>query len=99
MILPRPVQAPCIFLVGWLAFWGSLPFPAPLLGQTSAQPASGWTCTSNPVLSSGERKKSAPRGKHPLPSEPLPACIEMKGEPLEIQETLQAAVRFEVARA
>ena len=93
MILPRCFQGPCVFLVSWLALWGSPLFPASLLGQSSAPPATGRTCTANPVLSSGGKKKNAPRSKHPLPSEPLPACIEMKGEALEIQETLQAAVR------
>ena len=93
MILPRRVQTPCVFLVSWLAVWGSPLFPTPLLGQASAPSTSGRTCTANPALSSGGRKKNAPRSKHPLPSELLPACIEMKGEALEIQETLQAAVR------
>jgi hypothetical protein len=89
MVLPRP----CVFLVSCLAVWCSPLFPAPQFGQTSAPPASGRICTSNPVLSSGGRKKNAPRSKHPLPSEPPPACIEVKGEALEIQESLQAAVR------
>ena len=93
MILPRCFQGPCVFLVSWLAIWGSPLFPAPLLGQSSAPPAPGRTCTANPVLSSGGRKKNAHRSKHPLRSEPLPACIEIKGEALEIQETLQATVR------
>ena len=93
MMLPRCFQGPCVFLVSWLALWGSPLFPAPRLGQSSAPPATGRTCTANPVLSSGGKKKNAPRSKHPLPSEPLPACIEIKGEALEIQETLQAAVR------
>ena len=93
MIVPRRVQAACVFLVSWLAVWGSPLLPTPLLGQASAPSASGRTCTANPVLASGGRKKNAPRSKHPLPSEPLPACIEIKGEALEIQETLQAAIR------
>ena len=93
MILPRSVQGHCLFLVSWLAIWSFPLFPAPLLGQTSVPQAPGRTCTANPVLSSEGRKKNATSGKHRLPSEPLPACIEMKGEALEIQETLQAAVR------
>ena len=93
MILPRCFQGSCVFLVSWLAIWGSPLFPAPLLGQSSAPPATGRTCTANPVLSSGGKKKNAPRSKHPLPSEPLPACIEIKGEALEIQESLQTVVR------
>ena len=93
MILPLRVQGPCVFLVGWLAVWCSPLFPAPPLGQTSVSPASGRSCTANPVLSSGDRKKNSARDKHPLLSAPLPSCIEMKGEALEMQESLQAAVR------
>jgi len=33
MVFPRRVQAPCFFMMSWLAVWGSLPFAAPLLGQ------------------------------------------------------------------
>jgi hypothetical protein len=59
----------------------------------SAPPVTTRTCSANPVLGPSGKKKSAPKTKHPLPPEPLPACIEVKGEPLEIQEALQAVVR------
>jgi hypothetical protein len=93
MTFPRRFQAPSAFLTSCLAVWGSPPFASPMLGQTSGASAPGRTCTENSVPSSLGTKKNAPRSKHPLPSEPLPACIEMKGEALEIQESLQAAVR------
>lgn len=93
MILWRRAQGPCVFVVIWFAVCGSPLFPASLLGQASTPSSSTRTCTANPVLSSGGKKKNASRSKHPLPPEPLPACIEIKGEALEIQETLQAAIR------
>ena len=54
-------------------------------------PATSRACSANPVLGPGGKKKSSPKTK--LPPEPVPACLELKGEPLEIQEALQAVVR------
>ena len=59
----------------------------------TAPPVTTRACSANPVLGPRGKKKSAPKTKHPLPPEPLPACLEVKGEPLEIQEELQAVVR------
>jgi hypothetical protein len=73
----------------WTAGPVRLQQPASNTAPTTATRA----CSANPVLGQGGKKKSAPKTKHPLPPEPLPACMEMKGEPLEIQEVLQAVVR------
>ena len=68
---------------------------ASLCAQQAGPRALGGTsraCSMNPVLiPSG--KKGARKTKRPLPPEPPPACIEVKGETLEIQEVLQAVVR------
>jgi hypothetical protein len=58
----------------------------------SAASTTARTCSMNPVLTPSG-KKGARKTKHPLPPEPPPACIEVKGETLEIQEALQAVVR------
>jgi hypothetical protein len=50
-------------------------------------------CSANPVLAPSGKSKSAKKSKHPLPPEPLPVCVEVKGEPIEIQEFLQSVVR------
>ncbi len=50
-------------------------------------------CSANPVLAPSNKPKSARNAKHPLPADPLPACIEIKGQSIEIQEFLQSAVR------
>ncbi len=50
-------------------------------------------CTTNPVLAPSSKSNSARNAKHPSPADPLPACIEIKGQPIEIQEFLQSAVR------
>ena len=81
-------------------------FSAASFCQTPATPAvpaenlpgatatSSWRgCSANPVLASSGKSKSARKSKHPLPPDPLPTCLEVKGEPIEIQEFLQSAVR------
>jgi hypothetical protein len=45
------------------------------------------------MLASGGKSKSATRSKHPLPADPLPTCLEVVGQPIEIQEFLQSTVR------
>jgi len=74
-------------------------FPAHLCeaqGQTPAA-ATGETatraCSANPVLAYAPSKKNAKKLKHPPPPEPAPTCIEVKGEPLSIQEFLQNLAR------
>jgi len=37
--------------------------------------------------------KHAQKSKHPLPPEPAPACLELKGEGIEVQEFLQNTAR------
>ena len=54
--------------------------------------ATSRACSMNPVLMPSG-KKGARKTKRALPPEPPPACIEVKGETLEIQEVLQAVVR------
>jgi hypothetical protein len=55
-------------------------------------------CSANPVLATGEKKKGSHNPKHPLPAQPAPTCIEMKGEGLEIQEFLQDTAREQAWR-
>jgi hypothetical protein len=50
-------------------------------------------CAANPVLEPTGKKKAAHKPKHPLPPEVAPVCIEVKGEPIEVQEFLQAFAR------
>ena len=50
-------------------------------------------CSANPVLTAAEKKKESPQPKHPPLPEPAPACIEVKGGGLEIQEFLQNTAR------
>jgi hypothetical protein len=47
----------------------------------------------NPVLESNSKAKPQKKLKHPVAPEPLPACLELKGEPIEVQEFLQSVVR------
>jgi hypothetical protein len=66
--------------------------------QTPSAPASTGSpysraCSANPVLGQGAKAKGFKKSRHPLPPETLPACLEVKGQPIEIQEFLQAVVR------
>jgi hypothetical protein len=64
-------------------------------GPPSAGSANAITraCSANPVLTPTASKKTAHKSKHPLPPEPLPTCLEVKGEGIEIQEFLQTTAR------
>ena len=66
----------------------------------SAASTNGFTraCTANPVLTPTTSKKNAHKSKHPLPPEPLPTCLEVKGEGIEIQEFLQTSAREQTWR-
>jgi hypothetical protein len=55
-------------------------------------------CSANPVLASNAKKKSVRKTKHPLPADPLPTCLEVRGEAIEIQEFLQSSSRQELWR-
>jgi hypothetical protein len=50
-------------------------------------------CTANPVLEGNSKSRPQKKSKHPLAPEPLPTCLELKGEPIEVQEFLQSVVR------
>ena len=49
-------------------------------------------CMANPVLEGNSKSKPQKKSKHPLAPEPLPACLELKGEPIEVHECLQSVV-------
>lgn len=55
-------------------------------------------CSVNPVLAPTAAKKSSHKSKQPLSPEPLPACIEAKGEGIEVQEFLQNTAREQTWR-
>jgi len=66
--------------------------------QTAPATSAGATiatrpCSANPVLTPGGKEKGSRKPRHPLPAEPVPACIEVKGEGIEIQEFLQNTAR------
>lgn len=76
------------------AFFGQAPAgQAASASGTVLYAANSRPCSVNPVLVPTGKSKSSKKPKHPLPPEPLPACLEVKGEPIEIQEFLQSAVR------
>ena len=89
--LARWMGVTALMMMAWASAGASY-----LHGQTApAAGASGSSraCGANPVLAPSGKSKSAGKSKHPLAPEPAPACIEVKGEALEVQEFLQAAVR------
>jgi|HubBroStandDraft_2_1064218.scaffolds.fasta_scaffold09234_2 hypothetical protein len=69
------------------------PAALPQAGTASSAGASGAyrPCSTNPVLEN--KSKKANKTKHPVPPEPAPACLEVKGEGIEIQEFLQSMTR------
>jgi hypothetical protein len=89
----RYLKYSAIFPVIWFAFCAFNAVQPREVQQNSAPSAVSRACSINPVLGASGKGKQAHKTKHPLPPEPAPACLEMKGEALEIQETLQAAVR------
>jgi len=89
----------------YLLFTGLLFCGAALRAQAQTAPATptGGTaatraCSTNPVLTPSDKKKGSHAPKHPLPPEPAPACIEVKGEGIEIQELLQKTAREQAWR-
>jgi hypothetical protein len=50
-------------------------------------------CTANPVLGEASKAKPQKKSKQAIAPEPLPACLELKGEPIEVQEFMQSVVR------
>ena len=79
-----------ILAVCFLSPLASAQTQAPLstAGNAATRP-----CSANPVLTYVPSKKSAKKLKHPPAPEPAPTCIEVRGDPLGIQEFLQNAVR------
>ena len=71
---------------------------SPTVNTTVATSGPTRPCSANPVLSPGTTKKGAHKPKHPLPTEPPPACIEVRGEGIEVQEFLQTTAREETWR-
>jgi hypothetical protein len=92
-IAPRNWRGVAYLNIFAILFWSAGPARPQQPAANAAPSTVTRACSVNPVLGPGGKKKSAPKTKHPLPPEPLPACMEMKGEPLEIQEALQALVR------
>lgn len=77
-----------------LAVWvGPLRAQTPPSGSIVPSAASSRACSANPVLAPSNKGKHAQKSKHPLPPEPLPACLELKGGGIEVQEFLQNAAR------
>ena len=89
-----------LVLAGMLSCGASLPEQI----QTRPPASPGATaltraCSANPVLpATSGKKKSSHSPKHPLPPEPAPTCVEVKGEAIEIQEFLQNAARDQAWR-
>ena len=50
-------------------------------------------CTANPVLSSSTKRKPSRKAKATELPEVPPACLELKGQPIEVQEFLQNTAR------
>src|ERR1700687_4677416 len=50
-------------------------------------------CLANPVLEPTAKKKAARKPKHPPVPDAAPAWIQGKGEPIEVQDFLQAFAR------
>ena len=57
-------------------------------GSSNSRP-----CSANPVLASSNKAKHGQKTKHPIPPEPAPACLEVKGGGIEVQEFLQSTAR------
>lgn len=86
-------RRPAILLALWFAWFGFSNVQSRQIAQNPASSVVTRACSANPVLGPSGKNKSAHKTKHPLPPEPPPACLEVQGEAVEIQETLQAAVR------
>jgi hypothetical protein len=82
-----------LFLSAGLLSAAQTPAPQPQAGTTSSASAPGAyrACSANPILEN--KGKKAHKTKHPLAPEPAPACLEVKGEGIEIQEFLQSMTR------
>jgi hypothetical protein len=54
--------------------------------------ANSWACTANSVWESNSKSKPLKKSKCPVAPEPLPACLELESEPIEVQDFLQSVV-------
>jgi hypothetical protein len=61
--------------------------------STPVDSANSRPCSANPVLAPSNKGKHAPKTKQRLPPEPAPACLELKGGGIEVQEFLQNTAR------
>ena len=61
--------------------------------QTTVAEGNSRPCSVNPVLEITSKAKPQKKSKHPIAPEPPPACLELKGEAIEVQEFLQSVVR------
>lgn len=61
--------------------------------STDSARSSSRPCSVNPVLTPSGKGKHAQKSKHPLRPEPAPACLEVKGQGIEVQEYLQNTAR------
>jgi hypothetical protein len=82
-------------LVVIVFFAGPLPLltARPQSTATASQSSDSRRCSANPALASNKKWKAYKKSKHPIPPDPLPACIEIKGQSIEIQEFLQSVAR------
>jgi len=92
MLASRCVKPRAVLIATAVVVCGSTLFGAQQTAQNSPAPPVTRPCSANPVLASRAKRKT-PKTRQLLPPEPLPACLELKGEPLEIQETLQGIAR------
>ncbi|HKM65574.1 MAG TPA: hypothetical protein VJX70_00280 [Candidatus Acidoferrum sp.] len=90
--LPAIHASASLFAI-WMVFGSYSIVAGRAAGQGASAAGASRACSANPVLAPSGKKKGAHKTKHPLPPEPPPACMEVKGEALEIQETLQSVVR------
>jgi hypothetical protein len=100
----RGIRVPSFLVLLAGLFFGRTALPAQEPAKTASPPPATETtytrpCSANPVLPPPTaKKKSSRKPKHPLPPEPLPTCVEVKGEGIEIQEFLQNTAREQAWR-
>lgn len=84
-----PAASAClaVFLSAVSSRVNAQPSPPAAPAQTPTR-----SCAANPVLVPGAKQKTR-KSKHPLPPEPVPACLEIKGQAIEVQEFLQSYAR------
>lgn len=85
------------FVPALFVFYFGAGIPVSVCRQQSAQPnttsANTRACTANPVLAPAAKQKGHRQSKNHSSPGPLPVCIEIQGEALEIQEVFQSIAR------